>query len=40
MNVGNDLDDGPAFVRSLTFNPPTYIKGDRRLIVTIEGPAA
>ena len=33
-------DDSPHYVRSVTFNAPTYEKGRDALIVTLKGPAA
>ena len=33
-------DDNPAYVRSVTCLPPVYIKGEERLIITLQGPAA
>lgn len=34
------VDDSPAYVRSVTYLPATYLKGEERLIVTLEGRCA
>lgn len=31
-------DDNPTYVRSVTYLPAVYIKGEERLILTLEGP--
>ena len=33
-------DDNPQYVRSVKFLPATYVAGEERLIVTLEGPVA
>lgn len=40
VDAGVIPDDNPAYVRRITFDAPVFVKGEERVIVTLDGPAA